>query len=215
MSASPVAGKTFPHNLDAERALLGSILLDNTALNVALEVVKSADFYSEAHRMTFQKMVDLSEKSRAAELITLSEELAREGLLEKAGGAAYLASLTDGVPLGSTANISEYARIVRDKSLVRSLINASNNIIAHCFDSAEDPETLIDLAQSQIFEIAGKDVQSGFFRVADIVKASFGTLDVLFDRQQGVTGIATGFEVLDSMTSGLQPGELTIIAARP
>ncbi|MGH9450245.1 MAG: replicative DNA helicase [Terriglobia bacterium] len=215
MSASPVAGKTFPHNLDAERALLGSILLDNTVLNVALEVVKSADFYSEAHRMTFQKMVDLSEKSRAAELVTLSEELAREGLLEKAGGAAYLASLTDGVPLGSTANISEYARIIRDKSLVRSLINASNNIIAHCFDSAEDPETLIDLAQSQIFEIAGKDVQSGFFRVADIVKASFGTLDVLFDRQQGVTGIATGFEVLDSMTSGLQPGELTIIAARP
>ncbi|MDE3180760.1 MAG: replicative DNA helicase [Acidobacteriota bacterium] len=215
MPAGAISDKSIPHNLEAERALLGSILIDNSALNVALEVLKSADFYSEAHRCTFEKMIELSEKNRAAELVTLSEELGRAGLLEKAGGAAYLASLTDGVPLGSSANIGEYARIIRDKSLVRSLINASSNIIARCLEASEDPVTLIDAAQSQIFEIAGKDVAAGFFRVGDIVKSSFGTLDVLFDRQQGVTGIATGFEVLDSMTSGLQPGELTIIAARP
>lgn len=215
MPASPATGKTTPHNLEAERALLGSILLDNTALNVAIEILGAADFYSEAHRMTFQKMVELSERSRSAEVITLSDELAREGLLEKAGGTAYLASLTDGVPLGSAADVAEYARIIRDKSLVRSLINASNNIIARCLESTDDPDTLIDAAQSQIFDIAGKEVQSGFFRVADIVKTSFGTLDVLFDRQQGVTGIATGFDTLDSMTSGLQAGELVIIAARP
>ncbi|MGH9447616.1 MAG: replicative DNA helicase, partial [Terriglobia bacterium] len=95
------------------------------------------------------------------------------------------------------------------------LINASQNIIARCYSGTDDSETLLDLAQSQIFEIAEKDVQSGFSRVQDIVKSSFGTLDVLFDRRQGVTGIETGFEVLDSMTSGLQSGELTIIAARP
>lgn len=215
MSAGPARDKTLPHNLEAERALLGSILLDNTAINVALEVLRTTDFYSEAHRMTFQKMVELSEKSRTAELLTISEELEKDGLLEKAGGTAYLASLTDGVPIGSTASTAQYARIIKEKSLVRGLINASNNIIARCLEASEDPETLIDLAQSQIFEIAEKDVQSGFYRVQDIVKTSFGTLDVLFDRRQGVTGIETGFEVLDSMTSGLQPGELIIVAARP
>lgn len=215
MPAGSLAEKPAPHNLEAERALLGSILLDNAALNVALEVLTSNDFYSEAHRCAFQKMAELSEKNRVTELVTLSEELARDGLLEKVGGPAYLASLTDGVPFGSAANVSEYARIIKDKSLVRSLINASHNTIARCLDGTDDPETLIDQAQSALFEIGGKEVQSGFFRVQDIVKSSFGTLDVLFDRRQGVTGIETGFEVLDSMTSGLQPGELIIVAARP
>ena len=215
MPVVTASDKALPHNLEAERALLGSILLDNSTLNLALEILKTGDFYSEAHRMTFEKMVELSEKSRTAELVTLSEELEKEGLLEKAGGTAYLASLTDGVPLGSTASAMEYARIIKEKSMVRALINASNNIIARCLEGTEDPVTLIDLAQSQIFEIAEKEVQSGFYRVQDIVKSSFGTLDVLFDRRQGVTGVETGFEVLDSMTSGFQPGELIIIAARP
>ncbi|HLI34337.1 MAG TPA: replicative DNA helicase [Terriglobia bacterium] len=215
MAASPVTDKAPPHNLEAERALLGSILLDNSSLNLALEVLKTGDFYSESHRVTFQKMVELSERGRPAELVTIAEELEKDGLLEKAGGTAYLASLIDGVPIGSTASAAEYVRIVKEKSVLRGLINASHNIIARCLEAADDPETLLDLAQSQIFEIAEKDVQSGFYRVQDIVKSSFGTLDVLFDRRQGVTGIETGFEVLDSMTSGLQPGELIIIAARP
>jgi len=215
MPASLVSDKGLPHNLEAERALLGSILLDNSALNVALEVLKTSDFYSEAHRMAFQKIVELSEKNRTAELVTLAEELAKNGLLEKVGGAAYLASLTDALPIGSPARVAEYARIIKEKSVLRGLINASNNIISRCLEEADDPETLIDLAQSQIFEISEKDAQSGFYRVQDIVKSSFGTLDVLFDRRQGVTGIETGFEVLDQMTSGLQPGELVIIAARP
>lgn len=215
MCATLAGERALPHNLEAERALLGSILLDNAALNVALESLKPADFYSEAHRLTFQKMIELTEKSRPAELVTLSEDLSREGLLEKAGGAAYLASLTDGVPIGSAVSVEQYTRIVKEKALLRGLINASHNIIARCLEATDDPETLIDLAQSQIFEIAEKDVQSGFYRVQDIVKSSFGTLDVLFDRRQGVTGIETGFETLDQMTSGLQAGELIIIAARP
>lgn len=215
MPASPVSDKGLPHNVEAERALLGSILLDNGALNIALEVLKTGDFYSDAHRMAFQKMVELSEKSRPAELVTLADELARDGLLEKAGGATYLASLTDALPIGSPARVAEYARIIKEKSVLRGLITASNNIISRCLEETDDAETLIDLAQSQIFEIAEKDVQSGFYRIQDIVKSSFGTLDVLFDRRQGVTGIETGFEILDNMTSGLQPGELIIVAARP
>jgi replicative DNA helicase len=160
-------------------------------------------------------MLEISEKSRTIDLVTLSEELAKEGLLEKVGGAGYLAALTDGVPVGSAPSITEYSRIIKEKSLVRRLINASNNVISRCLEATDDPETLIDLAQSQVFEIAEQKVKSGFLGVRDIVKASFGTIDVLFDRGQRVTGVETGFVDLDNLTSGLQPGELIIIASRP
>ena len=204
-----------PQSLDAERAVLGSILLDNGALNVVLEVIGKDDFFSDSHRVILDKIMGLSEKSRTIDLVTLAEELSKDGLLEKTGGAAYLASLTDGVPAGSTAAVNEYARIVKEKSVVRRLINASNNVIARCMEGSDDPETLIDLAQSQVFEIAEQKVQSGFFGVKDIVKTSFGSIDALFDRGQRVTGVETGFVDLDNMTSGLQPGELIIVAARP
>ena len=107
---------------------MGSILLDNGALNFALELLGKDDFYSEAHRLTFEKMAEISEKNRTIDLVTLSEELAKDGLLEKAGGAAYLAALTDGVPIGTMAAMGEYCRIVKEKSTIRRLINASNNV---------------------------------------------------------------------------------------
>jgi len=210
-----VSERAFPHNLEAERALLGSILLDNGALNIALEQIGKDDFFSEAHRVTFERMVGISEKNRTIDLVTLSEELSKEGLLEKVGGAGYLAALLDGVPVGSSASVSEYSRIVKEKALIRRLINASNNVISRCLEATDDPETLIDLAQSQIFEIAEQKVPSGFLGVRDIVKSSFGTIDILFDRGQRVTGVETGFVDLDNLTAGLQPGELVIIAGRP
>jgi replicative DNA helicase len=215
MAIAAISERAVPHNLEAERALLGSILLDNGALNVALETVSKEDFFSEAHRTTFEKMLDLSEKNRTIDLVTLSEELSKDGLLEKAGGAAYLAALTDGVPIGTAAAVPEYSRIVKEKSLIRRLINASNNVISRCLEGTDDPETLIDLAQSQVFDIAEQKVVSGFSNVRDIVKSSFGTIDVLFDRGQRVTGIETGFVDLDNLTSGLQPGELVVVAGRP
>lgn len=215
MTTSAVTERAFPHNLEAERALLGSVLLDNGALNVVLETLGRDDFFSEAHRVTFEKMLDLSEKNRTIDLVTVSEELSKDGLIEKAGGAGYLAALTDGVPVGNAASITEYSRIVKEKAIIRRLINASNNVISRCLEATDDPETLIDLAQSQVFEIAEQKVKSGFLGVRDIVKSSFGTIDVLFDRGQRVTGIETGFVDLDNMTSGLQPGELIIIAGRP
>ena len=215
MPTATVSDRSVPQNLEAERALLGSILLDNSALNTVLETLGKDDFYSEAHRITFERMVDLSERNRTIDLVTLSEELAKEGLLEKAGGAAYLASLTDGVPIGTMAAVPEYSRIVKEKSILRRLINASSNVISRCLEGSDDPETLIDLAQSQVFDIAEQKVQSGFSNVREIVKDSFGTIDVLFDRGQRVTGVETGFEDLDDMTSGLQAGELIVVAARP
>jgi replicative DNA helicase len=205
-----------PHSLEAERALLGSILLDNGALNLAVGMVNKDDFFSEANRLTFGKMTELSEKNRTIDLVTLSDELGKEGLLEKVGGASYLASLTDGVPVGNYSAVNQYSRIVKEKSLLRRLISASNNVISRCFEGIDDPAVLLDLAQSEIFEIAGEKAQSGFFNVKQIIDASFGgDIHVLFHHGQHVTGIKTGFEKLDEMTSGLQPGELIIIAARP
>ena len=215
MPTATASDRTVPHNLEAERALLGSILLDNGALNSALEILGRDDFFSEAHRLTFEKMVELSEKNRTIDLVTLSEELSKDSLLEKSGGAAYLAALTDGVPIGTTAAMGEYCRIVKEKSTVRRLINASNNVIARCLEGTDDPETLIDLAQSQVFDIAEQRVSSGFANIREIVKTSFGKIDVLFDRGQRVTGVETGFVDLDNMTSGLQAGELVVIAGRP
>src|SRR5271157_5276222 len=215
MPSPTPSDRAVPHNLEAERALLGSILLDNSALNMALEVVGKDDFFSEAHRITFEKMVGISEKNRTIDLVTLSEELSKDGQTEKVGGAAYLAALTDGVPIGTSVAVSEYSRIVEEKSLIRRLINASNNVISRCLEGTDDPDTLIDLAQSQVFDLAEQKVQSGFSNIRDIVKSSFGTIDDLLDRGQRVTGIETGFEDLDNMTSGLHPGELVVVAARP
>jgi replicative DNA helicase len=160
-------------------------------------------------------MVAISERNRTIDLVTLSEELSKDGQIEKAGGAAYLSALTDGVPIGTSVAVSEYSRIVKEKSILRRLINASNNVISRCLEGTDDPDTLIDLAQSQVFDIAEQKVQSGFTNIREIVKSSFGTIDDLLDRGQRVTGIETGFEDLDSMTSGLQPGELVVVAARP
>ncbi len=212
---SPVTEKAFPHNLDAERALLGSVLLDNGVLNQAAEALTKDDFFSESHRIIFQKMLEISEKSRTVDLVTLSEELGREGLLEKSGGAAYLAALMDGVPIGAPAIVSEYSRIIKEKSTVRRLINASTNVITRCLEGADDAVTLVDLAQSQIFEIAQEKVRSGFLGVLDVVRTSFGKIENVLDRGQRITGVPTGFNQLDDLTSGLQPGELIIIAARP
>ncbi len=207
--------KPVPQNLEAERALLGSVLLDNQTLNPALEHIHRNDFFSESHRRIFEKMVELSERQRLVDVVTLAEELAKEEWLEKVGGVAYLTSLSDDVPAGTSLSITEYARIIREKSLLRRLINISENIISRAQQDGDDAETVIDLAQGQLFEVAQQKVQSGFIGIKDIVKTSFGTIDVLFDRGQKVTGIETGYVQLDSMTSGLQPGELVILAARP
>jgi replicative DNA helicase len=212
---SAVTEKSLPHNLDAERALLGSILLDNDALNVISGTVSPNDLFAESHRLIFQKIVGLFEKSQTVDVVSLAEELTKAGVLEKTGGVTYLAALSDGVPVGDYSFIGNYARIIKEKSILRRLINASSNVMSRALEASEDTELLIDDAQKQIFEIASEKTQSGFFGVKEIVKSSFGTIDVLFDRGQRVTGVETGFTDLDSKTSGLQPGELIIIAARP
>jgi replicative DNA helicase len=212
---SAVTERSLPHNLDAERAFLGSILLDNDALNVVSGTVSPNDLFAESHRLIFQRIMGLFEKNQTVDVVSLAEELTKAGVLEKTGGVAYLAALSDGVPVGDYSFVGNYARIIKEKSILRRLINASSNVMSRALDASEDPELLIDDAQKQIFEIASEKTQSGFFGVKEIVKSSFGTIDVLFDRGQRVTGVETGFTDLDSKTSGLQPGDLIVIAARP
>ena len=215
MPDSASSDRLVPQNLEAERALLGSILLDNSILPMAIEGIGKDDFFSEAHRLIFETMVALAGKNRTVDLVTISDEFTKIGLIEKAGGDAYLAALTDGVPIGNTVALTDYIRIVKDKSILRKLINASNNVISRCQQGGEDPDALIDLAQSQIFQIAESQAPTGFVNVREIMKLSFGTLDELLDRGSRVTGMQTGFKDLDDMTSGLQPGELVVVAARP
>jgi replicative DNA helicase len=203
----PTVERTQPHSIEAERALLGSVLMDNEALYIIMERLKREDFFLDAHRMIFDKMLLLSDKPSTIDLVTLSEELGRDGLLEKVGGAAHLASLIDSIPIGTTAGVAEYCKIVKDKSIVRQLINASNNMIARCYEAGNDPEELIDDAQRQIVDIAQEKVQTGFARVKDV------PFEDLINPT--VTGVETGFVELDQMTSGLQPSDLVIIAARP
>lgn len=153
MPTASAADRTVPHNLEAERALLGSILLDNDCLKSVLEILGKEDFYSQAHRLIFKTMIAISERGQSIDLVTLSEECAKHGLLDKAGGAAYQAALTEGVPIGSKAAVAEYCRIVRDKSAVRRLINSAQNLIARAMEGTDDPAALIELAQAQVRDI--------------------------------------------------------------
>jgi len=212
MATNPVPDKVFPHNLEAERALLGSVLLDNESLDVAATALTRDDFFSESNRILFDRMQKLFRESKTVDLVTLGNELLSEGLLEKVGGAAYLASLTDGIPIGTTAAASAYARIVKEKSLIRRLINVSNNTITRCLEGNADPETLIDAAQQELFKVTEDEKSgSGFTTIADILPG----LQKQLEGGRIANGVETGIDLLDRMTCGLQPGELIIIAARP
>ncbi|MGB7621295.1 MAG: replicative DNA helicase [Terriglobia bacterium] len=213
MSTDQLIEKSMPHNVEAERSVLGVILLDNAACNTVVPILKGEDFYLDSHRRIFGKIFQLSESNHAIDLVTLAEALARGGELESVGGASYLSSLTDGMP--RSANVEYYAKIVKEKALLRRMIHVSNGIIQHCFEASEDAETLLDKAENDIFQLAEARIQSGFYGIKDIVNASFETIDKLYDRRKHVTGVPTGYEDLDHLTSGLQPSELIILAARP
>ncbi|HZI92921.1 MAG TPA: replicative DNA helicase [Patescibacteria group bacterium] len=205
--------KNLPHNLDAERSILGSIILENRALNQAQEILKEDDFYREGHRKIFRVMETLTERSAVIDLVTLKNELVRSGDLDAVGGPAYISSLIDGVP--KSANVEHYARIVKEKSILRGLIDAGNRIINQCYEGEGSAEDLLDEAQKQIFAIAEGNLRSGFVPVRDVATPTLEYIDRLHERKELITGIPTGYERLDEMTSGLQNNDLIILAARP
>jgi replicative DNA helicase len=205
--------RTLPHNLDAEKSVLGAILIHNDAFNSAAEVIDSRDFFRDAHRRIFDRMVALSERGGAIDFVTLKEELSRAGELDEVGGPAYIASLADGVP--RSANVEYYAKIVKEKSTLRSLIHSANKILTEAYEAEEEPDLLLDEAERAIFAIAEDRIRQGFVPLRDLVQSSFATIEKLQQHKGLVTGVPTGFVDLDEMTSGLQPSDLILVAARP
>ncbi len=205
--------KSLPSNVDAERSVLGAILLDNSAYNQAAAVLTSEDFSLDSHRRLFLRITDLSEHSRPIDLVTLSEELMRHNELEAVGGAGYVSSLTDGLP--RLSNIEHYAKIVKDKSLLRRLIHVSSSITARCLEGSEEAEEILDASESMVLSVGEQRIRSGFLSIPEIVRGSFQSIDALFERGKRVTGLETGFRKFDDMTSGLQSSDLIIIAGRP
>ena len=203
----------LPANVDAERTILGAILLDNAAHAEAAEKLAEDDFSLDSHRRIFLRMTELMNASRAVDIVTLSNELARMKEIETVGGVAYLASLTEGLPRRPV--IEEYIRIVKDKSLLRKLMLICSAAIARAADQGENALDVLGAAESQLMEVSEKGLTSGFQSLDQIVQHSFGTIDNLYKQSREVTGLATDFTQFDIMTSGLQKGELIIIAARP
>jgi replicative DNA helicase len=202
-----------PQNLEAEQSILGGILLENQAVNVVLEILETADFYSEAHRKVFASAVELTERNEPVDLITLSNLLRDKKHLDAAGGAAYLASLVDNVP--SAANIAYYARIVKEKSILRGLIGTATDILTKSYDTGADVDQVLDDAEHAIFEISEHKIRPTFYPLKGIIKNSFKTIERLFERKEMITGVPTGFEKVDEITAGLQKSDLIIIAGRP
>jgi len=205
--------RTLPHNLEAERSVLGAVLLHNDAFNAAAEVIDGNDFFRDAHRRIFDKMVKLVERGDAIDLVTLKEELTRSGELDEVGGPAYIAALVDGVP--RSTNIEHYARIIKEKSTLRNLIFSANKIVSSAYEAEEEADVILDQAEHAIFAIADSKIRDGFVSLRELAHSSLDTIEQLHARKELITGVPTGFTDLDEMTSGLQPADLVIIAARP
>jgi len=204
---------TLPANVEAERSILGAIMLDNLAFNQAAEHLKPDDFSLDSHRRIYSRMVDLAESSRPIDIITLVDELDRHKELQSVGDAGYVSSLLDGVP--DRPSIEHYVKIVRDKALLRGLIHTANTAIARAAEQSDLAEDILNDTEAAIFGLSEKRIGRGFLGITEIVRDSFGSIDALLQRGQRITGLATHYTDLDEMTSGLQKSDLVILAARP
>ncbi len=202
-----------PQNLEAERSVLGGILLENQAMPNVVEILQDEDFYREAHRKIFRAMLDLSERNDPVDLITLTEEVNRKGSLQDVGGAVYLASLADEVP--TAANILYYAKIVKEKSVLRQLIEAATEVARQGYEQPEDAVAFLDKAEQTILEISRRQQRQGFVPLRTVLQDAFQTIEQLYDKQGMLSGVGTGFVEFDHKTSGLQRSDLIIIAGRP
>jgi replicative DNA helicase len=205
--------KIPPQNLEAEMAVLGSMLIDEEAISIAVETLDSGSFYKESHKKIYQAIIDLYNGNKAVDLITLTNELKRSGSLDEIGGASFLTALANSVP--TSANINHYVSIVKEKSILRSLINNSTRIVSMCYETEGNIDEVVDSAEKFIFEISDKKTQGSYLQLKEIVKDSIETIDKLYQKKQHVTGVPTGFIDFDIKTAGLQPSDLIIVAGRP
>jgi replicative DNA helicase len=202
-----------PQNIEAEQSVLGAVLLENEAIGTVIEHLGPGDFYKEAHKKIFIAMLDLYEKNEPIDLITLTEQLTKKEQLEAAGGASYLSTIVSLVP--TSANARYHAKIVKEKSTLRSLITTATEIVTSSYDSEQDVNELLDLAETKIFSISEKSVRQSYVHIKDVVRDTIELVDKLFDKKEHITGLPTGFIDLDEATTGFHPGDLIVIGARP
>ena len=205
--------KIPPHDIDAEQAVLGSMLTDKDAVNAAIETLKDDAFYRDDNRIIYQAIINLYSKSEPIDIITLKDELESMDKFEQVGGYEYLASLPDKVP--TTANVQKYIKIVEEKAILRNLIKVANQIIELGYSPTEDVEDIMDSAEKKIFDIMQSKNQKGYTPIKDVLVESFTKLEELYNRKQHITGVPTGFVELDYKTAGLHGSELILVAARP
>ena len=205
--------KLPPQNIEAEQSVLGGILIENEAINKVMEILSADDFYRDAHRKIFNALINLSERDEPADLITLTNELRKINQLDSVGGASYVTSLIDSVP--TAANIEYYAKIVKEKAILRKLIQTSTEIITQSYQDRGDVEEFLDEAERAFFQISENRVKPSFYPIRYIVKESFKTIEKLFEKKELVTGVPSGFKDLDQRTAGFQRSDLIIVAGRP
>ena len=206
-------GKIPPHDIDAEQAVLGSMLTDKDAVIAAIETLKEDAFYRDDNKIIYQAILNLYNKSEPIDIITLKDELESMNKFEQVGGYEYLANLPEKVP--TTANVQKYIKIVEEKSILRNLIKTANEIIELGYDPTEDVEDIMDGAEKKIFDIMQSKNQKGYTPIKDVLVESIMNLEQLYNRKQSVTGVSTGFIQLDYKTAGLHGSELILVAARP
>lgn len=202
-----------PQNIAAEKSVLGSMLIDEDAIGLAVEVLNETWFYDDAHRKIYKAIIDLYNSRKKVDIITLSDNLKSDGFLEDVGGIAYLSTIADFVP--TSANVEHYAQIVKEKGILRRLIKNSTQIVTECFSATGKVEEVVDNAEKLIFEIAELKQNQQAYQMKDLIKEGMENLDKLYQRKENITGIASGFEKMDKMTSGLQKSDLIIVAGRP
>jgi replicative DNA helicase len=205
--------KVPPQNLEAEMAVLGSMLMDEDAISVAAEHLSTDNFYKDIHRKIFAAILGLYNANKAVDLITLTDELKRQGSLQDIGGASYLTALANTVP--TAANISHYVNIVKEKSILRTLINNSTRIISLCYESEGNISEVVDTAEQLVFEVSDRKSQGTYLHLKEVVKDSIETIDRLYQKKEHVTGVPTGYVDFDIKTAGLQPSDLIVVAGRP
>ncbi len=206
-------GKIPPHDIEAEQAVIGSMLTDKEAVISALEILKPEDFYREDNKLIYTAILNLYNRAEPIDIITLKDELSSIGKLEAVGGLEYIAELPDKVP--TTANAMKYIKIVEEKSILRSLIKTANEIISLGYDPTQEVEQIMDGAERKIFEVMQRKNQKGYHSIKDILVESFTQLEKLYNQKQHITGVPTGFVDLDYKTAGLHNSDLILVAARP
>ena len=212
-ASAQTPGRLPPQNIEVERSLLGTVMLQDKALLMVVELLAPEDFYLDAHKIIFAALVSLFERQDPHDLLSVTNLLRDQNRLERAGGEAYLNQLTDVIPF--TGMVEHHAKIIRQKAMLRRLIQSSNEVAARCYDAQDDIDALVDRAEQTIFEVAQSRNKQGFEPMAKIVPRAFDRVTRLAERKEHVTGVATGFHELDRMTAGLQPADLIILAARP